>query len=831
MFIQHNMEASMANRCLDLNQKNLKVSSQRLASGYRINSAADDAAGLKISEKMRSQIRGLNRASDNLGEGIALCQVADGALQEVHAMLQRMVELSVQAGNDTNDAGDRFAIQQEIDELRSEINRISTDTEYNKLKIFKPTNVPQMEGKPNDIMIFHETGPDGKPRPGGIFYNGVRVPYSSMGLKFDSNENIVAGTYPVSFQAEDGNTTTIELIFDGGSRVPSGRQYTLIPDKEGIYIDNILHSWDSIKDENGKGLNPDKIQGGNYSFKHAGITFSFEVANGTDLDSLIEELQKDGLTTYELRSADWYTEEVKINPYISILDINIPPVEDHLIPGDKIDNITHYAMYADENELYLYIPADQSMTGQKQILTRLNWKDIGLSESSEWMSGGNSCVNPGAGWTGTTANPKPGGGWNITTGSNEGSHVTNGEQYRVYQYIDFNTGIKIGFTIDSEVSKQELIDAINSWKIVTETNNRMEVSVSKNDPKHPLKYVSHSSTLDAYGTQYDMGLCQEKLKRPFTLASKEPIVDGNQLSFTMTDAYNNPYKYTCSTSLDSIKSQAAGHLDSLIESYRRRIEYNLNNGLNPGSGMPGTSSTRYLSFISNPGGYNMTFSYQENLSGILNPNDTDLFQRVQDPDTKKWTVTFNTNKKNELVQKTEEIANEITDSLKNIEIDIKTNGEIKVDNSISSPLLTENIRYNTQVISGGREIKIQSSDNAWDHIKIELPGMNAAIIGVSDLDVSSYAAASASIEKIHKAIDIVSGMRSHFGALQNRMESAMAVDDIMAENTQAAESRIRDADMAKESLEFTKHNILKQAAESVLAQANHSKDGILSLLQ
>ena len=310
MFIQHNMEASMANRCLDLNQKNLKVSSQRLASGYRINSAADDAAGLKISEKMRSQIRGLNRASDNLGEGIALCQVADGALQEVHAMLQRMVELSVQAGNDTNDAGDRFAIQQEIDELRSEINRISTDTEYNKLKIFKPTNVPQMEGKPNDIMIFHETGPDGKPRPGGIFYNGVRVPYSSMGLKFDSNENIVAGTYPVSFQAEDGNTTTIELIFDGGNRVPSGRQYTLIPDKEGIYIDNILHSWDSIKDENGKGLNPDKIQGGNYSFKHAGITFSFEVDNGKDLDSLIEELQKDGLTTYELRSADWYTEEI-----------------------------------------------------------------------------------------------------------------------------------------------------------------------------------------------------------------------------------------------------------------------------------------------------------------------------------------------------------------------------------------------------------------------------------------------------------------------------------------------------------------------------------------
>ena len=203
--------------------------------------------------------------------------------------------------------------------------------------------------------------------------------------------------------------------------------------------------------------------------------------------------------------------------------------------------------------------------------------------------------------------------------------------------------------------------------------------------------------------------------------------------------------------------------------------------------------------------------------------------------TGRWSVDFNWQSAqitDALNKVTDNLTDDIKSSMENIDLTAKTNGrEIHAKNQISSPNLTENIRYNTQVISGGREIKIQSSDNAWDHIKIELPGMNAAIIGVSDLDVSSYAAASASIEKIHKAIDIISGMRSHFGALQNRMESAMAVDDIMAENTQAAESRIRDADMAKESLEFTKHNILKQAAESVLSQANHSKDGIMSLLQ
>ncbi len=824
MFIQHNMEASMANRCLDLNQKNLKVSSQRLASGYRINSAADDAAGLKISEKMRSQIRGLNRASDNLGEGIALCQVADGALQEVHAMLQRMVELSVQAGNDTNDAGDRFAIQQEIDELRSEINRISTDTEYNKLKIFKPTNVPQMEGKPNDIMIFHETGPDGKPRPGGIFYNGVRVPYSSMGLKFDSNENIVAGTYPVSFQAEDGNTTTIELIFDGGNRVPSGRQYTLIPDKEGIYIDNILHSWDSIKDENGKGLNPDKIQGGNYSFKHAGITFSFEVDNGKDLDSLIEELQKDGLTTYELRSADWYTEEVKINPFISINPaaspgLKITPVLSNmnLIPGNTDSNKSNYRMYADENQIYLYIPADESTSNKNVILTTVGWEYF---ELTEWMSGDKDCINPGY-----NNNWQP------------GTHVTNGEQYRIYQYTDSLTGIQINFTIDSEVSKDELIDAINNWSITVETTTEMEFSCTGGS--YGISFGKHSESLDAYGTQHSMGLCKEdRGENGLILSTTNPVVSGNNISFTMTDRNNPPQTYTFSGSLNSVRSEIVSQRNSMISYYEWKIAENLRLGRDPGYGLPGNTAGMQDSIRLYSGKHWVELNYTPSLStfpAFLDPGNTDMFIRTQDQATGRWSVDFNWQSAqitDALNKVTDNLTDDIKSSMENIDLTAKTNGrEIHAKNQISSPNLTENIRYNTQVISGGREIKIQSSDNAWDHIKIELPGMNAAIIGVSDLDVSSYAAASASIEKIHKAIDIISGMRSHFGALQNRMESAMAVDDIMAENTQAAESRIRDADMAKESLEFTKHNILKQAAESVLSQANHSKDGILSLLQ
>ena len=104
---------------------------EKLSSGFRINRAGDDAAGLAISEKMRGQIRGLNQASRNAQDGISLIQTAEGALNETHAILQRMRELAVQASTDTNTPADRAEIQKEIDQLATEITRISTDTEFN----------------------------------------------------------------------------------------------------------------------------------------------------------------------------------------------------------------------------------------------------------------------------------------------------------------------------------------------------------------------------------------------------------------------------------------------------------------------------------------------------------------------------------------------------------------------------------------------------------------------------------------------------------------------------------------------------------------------------
>ena len=135
MIVQHNMTALNANRQLGITNTNLSRSTEKLSSGYRINRASDDAAGLSISEKMRGQIRGLKQASTNAQDGQSLIQTAEGAMNEIHSVLQRMRELVVQAKNDTYLSEDRAKIQAEMHQLESEITRIATQTQFNKMNL------------------------------------------------------------------------------------------------------------------------------------------------------------------------------------------------------------------------------------------------------------------------------------------------------------------------------------------------------------------------------------------------------------------------------------------------------------------------------------------------------------------------------------------------------------------------------------------------------------------------------------------------------------------------------------------------------------------------
>lgn len=199
MVVQHNLTAMNSNRQLGVTSGAQAKSAEKLSSGYKINRAGDDAAGLKISEKMRSQIRGLDKASDNAQDGISLIQTAEGALNESHSILQRMNELAVQGANDTNQSIDRDAINQELDALTEELNRISETTQFNKQNLldgnFKDKNLQVGANAKQKIAISidcmnadalglgKETVKQGGNTPTKVVYNG-------MSFTYDKNDDV-----------------------------------------------------------------------------------------------------------------------------------------------------------------------------------------------------------------------------------------------------------------------------------------------------------------------------------------------------------------------------------------------------------------------------------------------------------------------------------------------------------------------------------------------------------------------------------------------------------------------------------------------------------------
>ena len=186
MVVQHNMQAMNANRMLNITTSTQAKSTEKLSSGYKINRAADDAAGLSISEKMRKQIKGLDRASTNAEDGVSAVQTAEGALTEVHSMLQRMNELAVQASNGTNSESDRDSIQNEISQLTTEIDRVSETTKFNETYLLKGS-----KGEKIKTLSAKDAGVT------GTLVDGAGTATLTVALKTGSSVTIAGQTYTI----------------------------------------------------------------------------------------------------------------------------------------------------------------------------------------------------------------------------------------------------------------------------------------------------------------------------------------------------------------------------------------------------------------------------------------------------------------------------------------------------------------------------------------------------------------------------------------------------------------------------------------------------------
>ena len=230
MVISHNLLAMNSKRQLGITNRSKAKSTEKLSSGYKINRAADDAAGLAISEKMRRQIRGMSQGVENTQDGISLCQVADGALAEVNKMLNRMTKLSIQAANGTNSESDRAAIQREINELKVEITKIGKTTEFNDKKVFYPNDIDEplesltqlIKSPSADRGYLSEAV-----KVGNLYYPAATLDFSNI------NAGNISNLYDKSFSFEcswncneqfsftmiegDGTQSNFDGVFGGGN--------------------------------------------------------------------------------------------------------------------------------------------------------------------------------------------------------------------------------------------------------------------------------------------------------------------------------------------------------------------------------------------------------------------------------------------------------------------------------------------------------------------------------------------------------------------------------------------------------------------------------------
>ena len=241
MVVQHNLSAMNANRMLGLTQASLAKSTEKLSSGYKVNRAADDAAGLSISEKMRKQIRGLEQATANAEDGISAVQTAEGALTEVHDMLQRMNELAVKASNGTMSLDDRQTVQDEVDQLLTEIDRVAETTKFNETYLLKGDKDTKTV-----TVAAHDAGITGT-----LTQNTTKATFVMDELKIGDTIKIGGKEYTIGGTQAD---VTASLTATPGEVITvDGTQYTVVADAASENTDKNMLTLDNIKAKVGVG--------------------------------------------------------------------------------------------------------------------------------------------------------------------------------------------------------------------------------------------------------------------------------------------------------------------------------------------------------------------------------------------------------------------------------------------------------------------------------------------------------------------------------------------------------------------------------------------------
>ena len=799
----HNLAAMNANNCLGKVSKRLSKTTEKLSSGYRINRSADDAAGLAISEKMRWQIRGLNAASRNIQDGISYCNVADGALSEVHSILDRMKELSVQAANDTNTESDRAAINQEIQQLKEETDRTFQTTEFNGQKIWAIPMIPSTGGIAHDFSFYNATDDKGS-YIGGIEYMKHRYSWEDMGIGYDRNTCKFTQTKEVdssAFLADDASTVAddynngIKASFtvkvNAGERLDQAQKtYSWSMDNNGIKIDGVALDGTDPKKGNTTwatmGITPGQsVPGGTYKFNYYGTEVSFDVpSGGLAWDEFESEINTtvDKVKWHSVKSGASSSESAVIKSMtnkITVTNSNKDKISDS---SNTVGSKKDYNVVSDQN----------GMTVEY---------NNGKVQQTQWNAIKDTTTNA---YVGTWGEKQYDTKNNISI-----------DEEATYGYDDTSKGGFINFTfgLDKDGDSDAITSDLNSTTIRGSVVSPTAASVSNTGTAN----TAESRTAASASCNFEFCVQRDTLGRAYN-NNNEDIASGNVTEsagggydITFTGATDVTKTLTMHTSTD-IKKDIVNNLKNAKSAFEQRITANGQSLTDPSvlNASVGASSTAaYFTKAGAASDYtarnNMTISYD--LSGI----------KYQDVNNLSTEADF------------ENLAQSIISA--NAAVTAKGNGDTYQNLTYSNASKTQSHIVSSTSVDVYMELNIQAGAQEGQNIQIKYDLLRTSLLGIEGIDTLSHDSSEAAITQIDGAIDKVSQQRSLFGAYINRLEHAYNADTNTAENTQAAESKLRDSDMAAEMVQYSRDQILMQVGQSILAQANQSASGILSLLQ
>jgi len=721
MVIQNNLNAINANNKLGVNVMGTKKSTEKLSSGFRINRAADDAAGLAISEKMRAQLRGLNQAIRNANDGISLIQTAEGALDETHAMLKRLKELAVQAGNETYSDEERTYMQDEINRIREEIDRIAEATDFNGIKLLNG-NLAGMRAGSSDAGPLFATylTANNAGTVGGELLNGDNATLegslltsSLAGVTLQLRDSNVSEGGEGAVWSADGKTLTLNLI--------SGRSY------DQAQIDSMIAravSSTGVDQENAPADVSLTLKNGMFVFT-GDADFTVEVGTKASSAAAHNGVGQAGNLAQFLAGAnnDWGTTDGASSSKFA--DTILFTSNNFGVDTRQIAILTDAAV---GEESVTRVNANDELLGIQngQFVLRLATNTEYTNEDIQRI-----LAKAGLDYTVslTSANQDP----------------NNSVTFRASQMV----------TIDNlnEIFPDAAADAPDFTGAT--------IAIAAGATAHTAAWTTVNSIVD------------DLMSRMTFVADDDDNVTVAQMQASFRESVVTAVKANLGISDDD--TVAANDAVALLETApftaaerRVRADAMLNAALaDAGIGLTAAATAVVADATAGE-------AFAE---AVFNNLGDDAF----------------------LILNMGHGAG------------VGSNRELGKGNGIT--------------------FQIGANNAAEQRVTLNVDDMSSSALGLANFSVRTVSDAQDAMDSVEAAIVKVSAQRAGLGAMQNRLEHTVNSLTVATENLTAAESQIRDTDMATEMVQYTKFNILQQAAQAMLAQANQAPQAILQLLR